>query len=108
MKPRIERMATRAKSNGRFGLLSNGSSGAWSIEVDEALDRDEWWMEIDSPSVYLVFQLDDLAKPGEALRFLQCGRRSRPARKSEVQKACNDTLNLGRFGSAPVSLLKDN
>jgi len=32
-----------------WGLLANGSSGGWTIEVDESFDCDEWTLEIDGP-----------------------------------------------------------
>src|SRR5262245_16847647 len=91
-----------------FGLLANGSSGGWSITVDESLDRDEWSLEIDGPQVYFVIQLEDLAVLRKALRFLEAEVQSpqgRPARGSPVD---GDALVLGRFGPASVSLVRDN
>jgi hypothetical protein len=41
----------------RTGLLATGSSGRWSIDVDEALDRGEWFAQIESPEIYLIVQL---------------------------------------------------
>ncbi len=59
------------QSTNGFGLLANGSSGPWNIAIDESLDGGEYTLEIDGPTVYLIFRLEDLAKPRQALRFLQ-------------------------------------
>src|SRR5262245_34453828 len=78
-----------------LGLLANGSSRRWEICVDESVDHDKWFLEIDGPHYYLVIQLDDLLVVKRFLRFLD-------------QKDGQDELALGRFGSTSVSLLRDN
>src|SRR5262245_65663041 len=90
-----------------FGLVANGSSGRWDVEVDEAPGGGEWVLEIDGPQAYLVFQLQNLSVIPEALRFLRSGlsqdsTENRPGGKTE------GTLALGRFGPAAVSLAWDN
>lgn len=90
-----------------WGLLANGSSGRWDIAVDEALDRDEWSLEINGPEVYLVFLLRDLRVIPQALSFLQSGSRPNPA-DNQLGESKANVLQLGRFGSAPVSLVWDN
>lgn len=99
----------REQSPDGVGLVANGSAGAWSIAVDEALDDGgECSLEIDGPAVYLVFRLDDLTKPREALRFLQSTSQLNRDRKVQDRKVSEDELTLGSFGSFPVSLLWDN
>jgi hypothetical protein len=81
-----------------LGLLANGSSRRWDLAVEESLDGDQWFLELDGHQVYLVFQLHDLAVVGSMLRFLE----------ADGHKGKEAALNLGRFGEAPVSLLRDN
>jgi len=90
-----------------LGLLANGSSRRWDVAVDEALDREEWSLEIDGPQTYLVFQIRDLEIIPEALRFLQSGLQSDQSPRRR-QKDDEGALPLGRFGSASVSLVWDN
>ncbi len=90
------------------GLLAIGSSRCWDIAVDEAVDRDEWSLEIDGPQVYLVFQLDNLDVLPRTLRFLESGLATEPSRQRRDAEDETGALTLGRFGSAAVSLLWDN
>jgi hypothetical protein len=91
-----------------LGLLACGSSRLWSVDVDESFDGDSWWMDLDGPQTYLVFQLRDLQVVPKALLFLRASlhphRTDTPRKWSEAE----DALPLGRFGSASVSLLRDN
>jgi len=96
------------KPTGRVGLLANGSSGPWSIAVDESVDRDEWSIEIDGPQVYLVFQLAELTTPLKALQFLQLELTAERAREPRRRQVGEDALTLGHFGPASVSLVRDN
>jgi hypothetical protein len=90
---------------GELGLAANGSSRKWYVAVDEAIDRDEWSLEIDGPQAYLVFQLRDPQVVSEAARFLQ----SRPGPKQPGgPRGGVGELVLGRFGSASVSLVWDD
>ncbi|MCI0456365.1 MAG: hypothetical protein L0Z62_05235 [Gemmataceae bacterium] len=92
---------------GGTALLANGSSGGWDIAVDEALDREEWFLEIDGPQAYLVFQLRELEVLPAALRFLQASPKSSRANRRHKERG-GKTLVLGRFGSASVSLVWDD
>jgi hypothetical protein len=98
------------KSVGNFGLLANGSSRLWDVAVEEALDREqEWFAELDGPHVYLVFQVVNLEVPSRALKFLR--QRLASPRKADQPLGTggeDDTLTIGRFGSASVSLMWDN
>jgi hypothetical protein len=80
----------------RLGLLASAAAHRWELAVDEALDRNDWSLEVEGPQIYLVFQLEDLRALPAALRFLESGPDG------------EGTLTLGRFGSASVSLLWDN
>lgn len=82
--------------NGAFGLLACGSSGRWSVDVDESSDGTGWTLELDGPAVYLVFALRDLSVARQALNYL----RQSPSRRG--------VLPLGHFESAGVSLHWDN
>jgi hypothetical protein len=88
-----------------FGLVACGSSGRWDVSVDAARDRDEWWMEIDGPDTYLVFQLRDLGAVAEAAAYLRTEPELVPGGRAKVNE---ERLALGRFGSASVSLVWDD
>jgi hypothetical protein len=89
------------KTTERFGLVANGSSERWYVAVDQSLERDAWLLEIDGRQVYLVFDLQHPDLLGEALKFLQT---------SPQAGTCENRgeIVLGRFGSSPVSLVRDN
>src|SRR5262245_48283667 len=90
-----------------LGLLANGSSGLWDVSVDESLDGRDWFLEIDGPQTYLIFQLRDLAVIPKALRLLRSWPGSNTT-KGQHDAEGDNTLPLGWFGSFAVSLLWDN
>lgn len=92
----------------RWGLLANGSSPRWDLSVDESLDREEWLLEIDSPQLYLVLQMQDLNVPGKTLDFLQTGLQNGSTTDGDRRGGEEAGLVLGRFGDAAVSLLWDD
>src|SRR5438093_1557149 len=96
------------QSTNGWGLLANGASSRWTIDVDEALDRDEWELEIKGPQVCLLFQLDNLSIPREALRFLQSELELHRTHQPRTAFSGEDTLILGHFGDASVSIVRDN
>lgn len=86
------------------GLMAVGLSGRWSLVVDEAIDREEWFLQIDWPGGYLYFELPDLSVIPQLLRFLESGFASR----NDAPRTGQDSLSLGRFGIESVSLRWDN
>jgi hypothetical protein len=96
------------KSTGGIGLVANGTSRLWDVEIDESLDRDnEWSCQIEGPNAYLVFQLRNLKVVTSMIDFLQRG--------PECAGGCDqpwseekDSLTIGKFGRGTVSLLRDN
>jgi hypothetical protein len=89
-----------------WGLLANGSSGRWHVDVDESLDGGEWSLEINGPQTELRFRLLDLGVIAKALRMLQSeSELNRTNSQTDVTE--EDGLLLGRFGSASVSLRQD-
>jgi hypothetical protein len=94
------------KATEGWGLRACGASGRWDLAVDESTDGKEWTLELDSPQVYLVIQLDDVNVISGALRFLETGSVASHSRSASDD---NDSIFLlGRFDSAPVSLVWDN
>jgi hypothetical protein len=81
----------------KWGLLANGSSGPWSVEIDEASDGTAFNMQIDGPSFYVAFELDELPLLQTLLSFLR-----------ERTKSGGAKLRLGRCGSMEVSFLQDD
>jgi hypothetical protein len=94
-----------AVTGGVTHLLANGSSGHWSIDVDESLDGKEWTFQLEGPRTYLVFRLLELDVVRNALAFLESGLRLE--RGPDCSPPEND-FAFGRFGAASVSLRWDN
>jgi len=90
-----------------LSLLANGSSGRWDVDVDELPEGEEWILEIHGPPAYLAFQLRDLAVISQAVRFLDATLRGQTSERAKWNES-DDTLVLGRFGSATVALVRDN
>jgi hypothetical protein len=91
-----------------MGLLANGTSARWHIEINECFNRDEWEIEIEASHTYLAFQLDDLSTVRAMLDFLRTGPRLTPPDNGQENVRDVTSLSLGRFGSAAVSLIWDN
>jgi hypothetical protein len=92
-----------------FGLLANGSSRLWDVAVDESLERErEWWLELDGPTVYLVFQLRDLAVIPEAIGFLQRALSTPPTLNPPQRAEDDERLTLGNFSTSSVCILRDD
>ena len=82
--------------NGNFGLLACGSSGRWTVDIDESPDGTEWSLQLDGPQVYLAVSLQSLGVLANVHEYLRSGRASDPE------------LPFGHFGAARVSLNWDN
>src|SRR5438876_11428027 len=42
-----------------LALLANGSSGRWSVTLDESTEgAEEWFIQIEGPSLHLFFEVD--------------------------------------------------
>jgi len=55
-----------------FGLIANGSSGDWDISVDEATaGAGRWFVQIESRSAYLSFQIASPKVISDAHGFLE-------------------------------------
>lgn len=83
-------------SSDTFGLLACGSSGCWTVDLDESSDGSRWSLQLDGPHVYLVCEVLDLHVVKSAVDFL----------RSSQNRA--DALPLGCFNSAAVTLNWDN
>jgi hypothetical protein len=82
----------------------------WSFSVDDLLDTDTLALEIDSPDLYLTFELADKDHIQQSLALLASGtsaecKNGKPEKKFDPS---TDELVLGRFGHANVFLLKDD
>ena len=92
-----------------FGLLANGSSRLWEVAIDESLSRKgDCSLELEGPSVYLVFQLRDLGVVSEVVEFLQDRSEALTGHVRRTRSARNGVLPIGRFGTAAVSLVGDD
>ena len=79
-----------------FGLLSSGTSGHWTVDLDEPLDGTEWSLQLDGPQFYLACEVRDLGVIRSAVDYLRSNRKR------------DDAMMLGRFDTACVSLHRDN
>ncbi len=84
------------ESNEPFGLLACGSSGRWTVDLDESMDGTKWSLQLDGPQIYLAFAVEDLGVIGNALAYLR------------LMRNRDSQLTLGHFSSASVSLFWDN
>jgi hypothetical protein len=92
----------------QIGLLANGSSGGWNVDVDETTSGpDGWFLQIEGPSVYFYFQLHSLQTLVQLLQFLGI---SKPADRIQngVGAQSTERLILGVAHDAPVELRRDD
>jgi hypothetical protein len=87
-----------------WGLLANGTSGSWSVDIDESHDGSELNMQIDGPQAYLGFALEDLQVIPMLHSYLQAG--LQPEQGGGQQN--EDGVTLGRLGSMSVSIIQDD
>jgi hypothetical protein len=87
-----------------WGLLANGSSGPWSIDIDESHDGNALNMQIDGPQAYLGFALRDLQVVSKLQSYLRGG--LHPDQKNG--KPNTKGVTLGRLGSMSVSVIQDD
>ena len=89
------------------GALAIGSHGAWQIDIDEALSCEQWWMQIEGPSVCLYFEIPSTEIVGKMARFL-AARTSKSKRSANGSAKKGGNLLLGVTEVARVSLVKDD
>src|SRR5947209_13488772 len=87
-----------------WGLLANGSSGRWYIDIDESDAGDEWNMQIDGPTTYLQFPLADLQVVPNLLTYLRAGLNVGHANGPRS----SDEFPLAKAGSLSVSIIQDD
>ena len=80
-----------------FGLLACGSAGTWDISIDETIaGRARWFARIESPSLFLQFEIPSPTVVARALRFLD---------KPRQFRRC---LRIGTADRRPVTLVWDD
>jgi hypothetical protein len=51
-------MATAKNAPGSLGLLADGSSGKWAVDIDGTTSgADRWFAQIEGPSVSFYFEI---------------------------------------------------
>jgi hypothetical protein len=83
-----------------WGLLANGSSGEWSIDIDESADG-KLNMQIDGPLAFLSFTIDHADVASRLCSYLQSGLHREEPKKPEGVK-------LGHFVGHGVSVIQDD
>lgn len=95
-------------SNECFGLMANGSSGSWEIAIDEATSgADQWFAQLEGPSVSFYFEIPSVAIVAKMLQFLE----ARPAVGEPTvigSDKQNGILTIGKAKRTPVYLIKDD
>src|SRR5437868_6496315 len=100
VRPNIDRV------NDNIGLLANGSSGQWEVAIDETTSGPErWFMQIESASICLYFEIASPNTVGSMVEFLDGGAAKRPSTHSSLRKG---TLIVGTDKHAPVRLIRDD
>jgi hypothetical protein len=94
----------RVRSDKKWGLLANGSSGRWSIDIDESQDGAAFNMQIDGPQAYLGFALRDLKVVAKLHSYLRAGLHPD---QGDAQRMTHG-VPLGRLGSMSVSIIQDD
>jgi hypothetical protein len=85
----------------QFGLLAFGRAKVWEISINEAMSGPErWFAQIESPSLYLHFEIHSPAIMCHLLNLL------RPKLGSRTEDVQN--LEIGNFNGLPVTVLCDN
>ena len=96
------------KADPHLEALSKMQGSRWFISVDEIADSKNWLLEIDSPRVYLTFELADLSVLERAIALLNStlDRQNALGTRSFVPET--DDVALGSVSWATVHLLRDN
>jgi hypothetical protein len=91
-----------------IGLLANGISGAWRIDVDEATSGpDRWFLQIEGPSAYFHFEIPSLGVIERLGQFLAT-RPSPNSRQVGPGFQSDWELAIGMDPHAPVLVLRDD
>ena len=86
-----------------FGLVANGSSGSWRVDVDETLSGTQrWFAQIEGPACYLYFEIDHPQAVVKIARFLSANVHEENG--SDAQKR---ELKVGNHGGQSVEFLWD-
>ncbi len=88
----------------KWGLLANGSSGRWSIDIDESDDGGAFNIQIDGPKAYLAFALRGLEVVPRLHAYLHAGLHP----NGDNGKQSTNGVTLGRLGSMSVSIIQDD
>jgi hypothetical protein len=102
---------TKGKNPGSegFGLVATGSSGAWSIDLDETTSGEaKWFVQIEGPAVYLYFQIPSPATIDSLLQFLDRHPVPLDGEQTLESNGIDDSLRIGNFGRTAVTMIRDN
>src|SRR5437588_111645 len=91
-----------------LGLLSKEAGSRWIVAIDEIPESQDWLLEIDSPRVYLTFQLAEIAVLGRAVDLLNSALVPPPPGSKYSFNPDQDDIGLGHFDKAAVHLVRDN
>jgi hypothetical protein len=101
-------MTQRVEDNKDLDSRRECSAAAWAVAIDESDNSEGWQIEIDSPHIYLTFQVADLAIIRRGVELLQLTLTSEDARRCHEFVRYRDEVALGYFNGTAVHLLRDN
>jgi hypothetical protein len=89
-------------------LVANGSSGPWDVAVDETISGPaRWFAQVEGPGIYLYFEIQSPGIIDAIIKFVEAHLNVKDRLRSDLV-AGNGSLDLGRFGCAPVALVWDD
>lgn len=96
-----------AKKRKNYGVVANGSAGAWQVAVDETLaGTQQWFAQLESPNCYLYFEIQHPNVMAQIAEFVDSNLQREGSRAgcSESKPA---ELKLGLCGGHTVEFLWD-
>lgn len=97
----------RSKHNEEAQVLQGNDTASWTVTIDESPDEG-WILEIDSPQLYLTFQLADLYAIDRAIDLLVSSLALCAENGEHRFDSTQDDVLLGHFGGTTVRLLRDD
>jgi hypothetical protein len=106
---RVKSPRRAASLEGARGLAAFGASGPWEVAIDETLTKaHKWYAQIEGRSIELYFEINSPDIVATAIRFLKRRRAPVGGRSIPQSRDKDDSLRLGTFAKAPVSLIWDD
>jgi hypothetical protein len=97
----------RSKHDEEAQVLQGNNTASWTVAIDES-PPEGWILEVDSPQVYLTFQLANLSAIDCAIDLLESSLALGAENGEHRFNSTRDEVLLGHFGGTAVRLLRDD